>query len=89
MLECPNTVPFNSTFYICDPQRASGKVCDYAGRYEYVVDALLDSLGIVASGTNFRDEMDLTGYFCQSQRSPKRRECANPQRETDDSLAGT
>lgn len=46
-------------------------------------------MDVGASGTSFCDEMDLTGYFCQGQRSPKRRERGNPQRETDESLVAT
>ena len=90
MLECPDTVPVLRFFQMCDPQRVSDKVCDYAGRYEYVVDVFLNSLGVVAGSTSSsRDKMDVTGYFCQGQRSPKRRERANPHRETDESLVGT
>ena len=89
VLECPDTIPVNIFFLKYNPQRVSDKVCDYAGRYEYRVDGFPDSLSVAASSTSSRDEIDVTGYFCQGQRSPKRREHANPQRPADGTLVTT
>ena len=73
----------------CNPKRVSDEVCDYAECYEYVVDVSLVYLCFMASITRSHNEVEVTGYFCQGQRSPKRGEEANPYRETDESLVTT